>query len=93
MATRTSNTNARGSQFEAQRTVDVWNKGRIVQGYDPSDYRQDAYGTWIAWSEYGATSKYGWEIDHIVPVARGGGDDLRNLQPLHWSNNRAKGDT
>jgi 5-methylcytosine-specific restriction protein A len=31
------------------------------------------------------------DIDHIVPVARGGGDELDNLQPSHASCNRSKG--
>ena len=35
---------------------------------------------------------YGWEIDHINPVASGGGDEIGNLQPLNWKNNSAKGD-
>ena len=37
-------------------------------------------------------SEYGWEIDHIEPVALGGGDELTNLQPLNWQNNVKKGD-
>ena len=35
--------------------------------------------------KYGDTSSdYGWEIDHIKPVARGGTDNLNNLQALYW---------
>ena len=33
----------------------------------------------------------GWEIDHSVPLKKGGTNTLRNLQPLHWLNNRLKG--
>ena len=45
-------------------------------------------------SKYDETIHHGtgWEIDHIVPAARGGGDDLSNLQPSQWENNRRKGD-
>ncbi|KUG25132.1 hypothetical protein ASZ90_005048 [hydrocarbon metagenome] len=35
---------------------------------------------------------YGWEIDHIIPLSLGGTDDIANLQPLHWENNRKKSD-
>ena len=54
---------------------------------------QDHCGAWIAKSAHGQQSAQGWEIDHIVPVARGGTDALSNLRPLHWRNNDAKGDS
>jgi hypothetical protein len=38
-------------------------------------------GAPIRIGDYGATSRYGWQIDHIMSVTRGG-DDLANLQPL-----------
>ena len=35
--------------------------------------------------------KYAWEVDHKWPKSKGGSDRLRNLQPLHRDENRAKG--
>jgi len=32
-----------------------------------------------------------WEIDHKNPKDKGGSDQLRNLQPLYWEENREKG--
>ena len=70
----------------------VWEKGAAVPGYDPNTYRKDVYGSWMQRSEYGnCLSTFGWEIDHIIPVERGGSDDLTNKQPLQWANNRRKG--
>ena len=76
----------------AKRTL-VWKKGKLV-GHDPEDgeeIRTDAYDSPMKWGHYGRTdSDRGWEIDHIVPVKEGGTDDLCNLRPLQWENNRRK---
>lgn len=72
----------------------VWEKGRPMAGHDPSEWRQDVCGHTMRYSDHANTnSKYGWEIDHVMPTSLGGGDDLSNLQPLYWENNRRKGDT
>jgi hypothetical protein len=76
--------------FTPQQVEQVWNKARIVPPNDPNVYRQDRCTAYIRRLDYGnCNSAYGWEIDHIIP---NGNDDLSNLQPLHWQNNRAKGD-
>jgi 5-methylcytosine-specific restriction endonuclease McrA len=30
------------------------------------------------------TSKMGLTVDHLVPLSRGGSDDIENLRPAHW---------
>lgn len=87
-----SNRDRYGRSFAEDLVEAVWQKGTVVPGYDPRWYRRDACGWWIARAEHGQTSKYGWEIDHVRPVAKGGSDHLSNLQPLHCENNRSKRD-
>ncbi len=69
--------------------LQVWIKGKLMLGRDPAEWRMDAYGGIMRYAVYGQTSAFGWEVDHINPK---GSDDLWNLQPLYWVNNRRKGD-
>ena len=68
----------------------AWTRALVVNGYDPFRYRKDRYGSWIEWTEYGKTTQYGWEVDHVHPISLLGSDHEANLQALHWRNNRAK---
>jgi 5-methylcytosine-specific restriction endonuclease McrA len=70
----------------------VWQKGVPIRGNDPDVWRKDTEGNRIRKGSYGTEGEYGWEIDHKIPVSKGGSDNLRNLQPLHTEENRAKSD-
>lgn len=92
-AIRNRGSNRSGGSFDPAIVEAVWRKGQVVAGNNPAVFRKDVCGAWMKRSDHGNTnSKYGWEVDHLVPVARAGSDDVWNLQPLHWQNNRGKGD-
>ena len=77
-----------------QEEIDkVWDKAKPIRGENPNRYRQDPYGNKIRKDSFGKNSEMGWEIDHIKPSAKGGTDNIRNLQALKTSVNREKGDS
>lgn len=87
---RNPGTRRDGGGFDDATIEAVWKKGTPEPQY-PS-FRKDTCGASMQRPKYGKTEQYGWEIDHKKPVAKGGTDDLDNLQPLQWENNRHKGD-
>lgn len=71
----------------------IWQKALSINGLDNSLIRADVCGAIIMRQFYGdRNSDFGWEIDHILPVAKGGDEQLINLRPMHWKNVIAKGD-
>lgn len=56
---------------------------------------QDYTGKWIKRDHYegsGISSDYVWNIDHLIPKSRGGGDNQDNLVICHVETNEEKAD-
>ena len=78
--------------YSHEELSQIWVKGAVIPDYDPNVWRRDVYGSAMRWTDYGNTdSVYGWEVDHIISKDDGGSDELYNLRPMQWKNNRRKG--
>ena len=52
------------------------------------EHIEDQFKDGMTWENYGVD---GWNIDHIMPLSKGGSNHYTNLQPLWGADNRAKG--
>lgn len=78
--------------LDEQKKINAWINTPEAPGRELSMWRQDVFGYLIYWPAYGDTSSpYGWQIDHIVPLALGGSDHPSNLRALHYRANAGLG--
>ncbi len=69
----------------------AWNRCDVVEGFDTWLWRLDVDGRVMKRTEYGKTTDYGWEVDHILPLSQGGADTLLNMRARHYIGNRRAG--
>lgn len=77
----------------------AWNSARIVPEHDPEVERLDACGAWIHYPDFeNHNSDFGWDIDHVYPIAklrtkkvpRDLWNHSSNIRAMHWKNNMSK---
>lgn len=71
--------------------MQIWEKAGIIEGLDPTLFRTDVCGAIMSWNHRNQDSSFGWVIDHIYPVSKGGDDQLINLRAMNIANARSKG--
>ncbi|BDV03587.1 MAG: hypothetical protein HPPSJP_3080 [Candidatus Hepatoplasma scabrum] len=76
--------------FTINDRLEIWNSDPNCCG---KKICKDQFNRTIKLDEYNKKSKYGWNIDHVIPIARNGSDEIDNLQPLHWKSNLEKDDS
>lgn len=70
----------------------AWEKARVVDGFDPNFFRQDACGAWIQKEMFSQSgSMFGWGVDLIFPLSMGGSPVDDNIRALNYRNLVSKG--
>lgn len=71
-------------QIDERLMQQIWERGRTIQGWDPTEWRQDACGAWLHRGQYNnADSDYGWRALRVGP---GNPGETDSLHPFHWQN-------
>lgn len=71
-------------KFDSNVVQEVWEKARVVDHRDPTEWRKDQCGAWMRRDHYGSEdSQYGWKIEKTTP---GGPDTVAALQAFQCAN-------
>jgi len=69
-----------------------FDRGNLEDIFGKTDGYCRYCGKQLAWNNYGRVGDRGaWEVDHSIPISRGGTDYLRNLWPACVGCNTEKG--
>ena len=75
--------NALKKEFKSGKTIELL--GCSIKEY--ALYLEKQFDENMNWENYGTY----WEVDHIQPLSKGGSFHFTNTQPMHFSENRSKG--
>jgi 5-methylcytosine-specific restriction endonuclease McrA len=70
-------------EFKSGKTIELL--GCSIKEYIV--YLEKQFDENMNWGNYGTY----WEVDHIQPLSKGGSFHYTNTQPMHFSENRSKG--
>jgi hypothetical protein len=72
------------SEFDDFTIVEVWRKAIPYKRFEL--YKKDHLGSILFFDDYGIESENGWFIEYIIPLEKGGVEEISNLRPIHWMN-------
>lgn len=83
------------ADYSEKQIEEAWNTARTIDGLDARLWRLDPCDALIYRDCYGQETRYGWNIDHIIPKTMfgdGNGYDStpQNRRAMHWQNNASK---
>jgi hypothetical protein len=73
--------------WQEQQIQSTWENGLVVEKVNPTKWRKDACGAWIAREHYDdCGSCFGWVIEEVDPDGAQAGAEPTNLRPCQWKN-------
>ncbi|MDR3249988.1 MAG: hypothetical protein LBS95_02830 [Mycoplasmataceae bacterium] len=68
----------------------VWDNTAFGGGRNNLLFRKDVAGAYIKISEYNKETEFGWVLDLLEPLEKGGKLEVNNCLALHWKNAKAR---